>query len=114
MAPPPTPSPDPTCFRCSTPITPGTAAQRYGRPVHVQCLAQTAQPEAIEQREQAAVDHLRASAARGRAEELFDMVRRVQTTCPVCGERLGTSRGVLFQGDQLVHAACWRADPPPV
>ena len=38
-------------------------------------------------------------------------MRVVQTTCPAYGECLGTSRGVLFQGDQLVHAAYWRADP---
>ena len=37
--------------------------------------------------------------------------RQHQTTCPVCGEGLATSRGVLFQGDHLVHAACWRDDP---
>jgi hypothetical protein len=27
---------------------------------------------------------------------------------------LAGPRGVLFQGDQLVHAACWRAEPKPV
>jgi hypothetical protein len=44
-----------------------------------------------------------------------DAFRVFQTTCPVCAERLGTSRGVLFQGEQLVHATCWRvpdADRP--
>jgi hypothetical protein len=55
----------------------------------------------------------RAKAAQARALELIDQVRRRQTVCPVCGERLGTSRGVLFQGDWLVHAACWRDDPKP-
>jgi hypothetical protein len=39
--------------------------------------------------------------------------RSDQATCPVCAERLGTSRGVLFQGDDLVHAACWRAEAAP-
>ena len=40
--------------------------------------------------------------------------------CRTCGERLASSRGVLFQGDDLVHAGCWRSDadplgpPPPV
>ena len=43
----------------------------------------------------------------------MDTVRVAQTTCPAGGERLGTSRGVLFQGDWLVHAACWRDDPKP-
>jgi hypothetical protein len=38
---------------------------------------------------------------------------RAPVDCPACGERLGTSRGVLFQGDWLVHAACWRDDPKP-
>jgi hypothetical protein len=51
---------------------------------------------------------LRAKAARVRAAELVDQVRKCQTTCHVCGERLTTTRGVLFQGDELVHATCWR------
>jgi hypothetical protein len=75
--------------------------------------------ETLEQRERIGLDRERARAVRERAEALLDMVHRGKTTCPVCGERLGTSRGVLFQGDELVHAGCWAPDrahpelPPP-
>jgi hypothetical protein len=37
--------------------------------------------------------------------------RVYQTTCPVCGLLLAAGGGVLFQGDHLVHATCWRAAP---
>jgi hypothetical protein len=106
----PNPSPQPVA-RCSKPITPGTAAQLGGRPVHVRCFARETQLEAIEQQDRASLERPRGHAAMGRADELMDMVRVYQTTCAVCGEGLGTNRGVLFQGDQLVHAGCWRADP---
>ena len=71
-----------------------------------------------EQQDRAQLEVMRAKAAQARAAELMDKIRQYQTTCPACGHRLGTSRGVLFQGDQLVHAACWRDeptfdDPPP-
>jgi hypothetical protein len=56
---------------------------------------------------------VRAKAAQARASELIDKIRQLQTTCPVCGQLLCTRQGVLFQGDWLVHAACWRADPKP-
>src|SRR5262245_63400291 len=106
-------SPNPTCVRCSKPITPGTASQYAGRPVHMRCLAFATQLQSIEQQDRAAYERLRAHAAMARAEELMDAVRQTQTLCPVCGERLATGAGVLFQGDQLVHAACWRYDPRP-
>jgi hypothetical protein len=69
--------------------------------------------DAVEQQDLAGLKVKRAHAARVRAEELMDVVRQVQRTCPTCGLSLATSRGVLFQGDHLVHAACWRADPKP-
>src|SRR5688572_13284117 len=108
-SPPPPPPPDPTCVRCSKPITRGTSSQIAGRPIHMRCLARATQLESIEQQDRASVERLRTQAAMVRAEELMDAVR-VSQTCAVCGERLGTSRGVLFQGDSLVHAACWRAE----
>jgi hypothetical protein len=40
-------------------------------------------------------------------------VRVPQATCPVCGLPLAAGGSVLFQGDHLVHAACWRAQPQP-
>jgi hypothetical protein len=106
-------APDSVCFRCSKPITSGTVSQLYGRPVHMRCLGRETRLESVERQDRSGLERLRASAARVRAEELMEAVRVSQATCPACGERLGTSGGVLFQGDQLVHAACWRADPRP-
>jgi hypothetical protein len=76
----------------------------------MRCLAQDTRLESIEQLDRAGLERLRAHAAWTRAEELMDKVPVHQTMCLVCGERLATSRGVLFQDDQLVHAACWRGD----
>jgi hypothetical protein len=33
-------------------------------------------------------------------------------TCPACERPLAAGGSVLFQGDQLVHAICWRDGPP--
>jgi hypothetical protein len=104
-------SPAQVCTRCSKPIPPGSASQVAGRAVHLHCLVRDAELEAVEQQDRAGYELMRARAAQARATELIDTVRRWQTRCPACGERLGTSRGVLFQGDQLVHAACWRDTP---
>jgi hypothetical protein len=104
---------DPVCARCSKPVTPGTAAQRAGRPVHVRCLAGETVLTSIEQQDQAAETRRRAAAERLRAAELVNTVRRSQTHCPVCREPFGMSRNVLSQGDKLVHAACWRSPDRP-
>jgi hypothetical protein len=101
------------CTRCSKPITPGTASQVAGRAVHLRCLVREAELKSIAQQDRAGREVRRAQAAQARAAELIDKVRRWQTTCSACGQPLATSRGVLFQDDQLVHAACWRSDPPP-
>jgi hypothetical protein len=109
-------APDPVplyCVRCSKPITSGTASQYAGRPLHMRCLARDTQLESIEQQDRATYERLRAHAAMIKAGELMAVARQTRAGCPVCGEALATSRGVLFQGDQLVHAACWRADPKP-
>jgi hypothetical protein len=111
--PPPEDPPTQVCVRCSKPITRVTAAQIAGRPVHMRCLARATQLDSIEQQDRAQLEVMRAKAAQARAAELIDKIRQLQTICPACGERLGTSRGVLFQGDWLVHAACWRDDPKP-
>ena len=34
-------------------------------------------------------------------------------SCPACGMLLAATGSVLFQGDHLVHASCWRAEPTP-
>jgi hypothetical protein len=38
--------------------------------------------------------------------------QRAQTACAACGHRLNGSSGVLLQGDQPVHARCWRRPKP--
>jgi hypothetical protein len=81
----------------------------------MRCLARETPLQSIDQLDRAAAAQRRARAARKRTEELIEAVRTQQTTCARCGFELATIRGVLFQGDDLVHAACWRADPkrPP-
>jgi hypothetical protein len=106
------PAPEPACFRCSKPIAPGTAAQRYGRPVHMRCLSEETRLDSIEQQDTARRLVECARAAVSLAAKRVNMARRL-THCPACGEPFTLRRSVLFQGDQLVHAGCWRADPPP-
>ena len=77
----------------------------------MRCLVRETQLQSIEQQDRAGAAHRRARAARKRAEELIDVVRTQQTTCASCGFDLATIRGVLFQGDDLVHAVCWRPHP---
>jgi hypothetical protein len=113
LVPEPPDAPDPVCTRCSKPVTPGTAAQYGGRPVHLRCLARDTQLASVEQQDRATGERQRAMAAVARANELVNTVRRKQTHCPVCREPFGMSRTVLFQGEQLVHAACWQAPDRP-
>src|SRR5262245_21839756 len=107
-------APEPQCYRCSKPIAAGLVSQLYSRPVHVRCVAQEILLDAIEQRERAQLERRHARAARIQADEMFETVRGVQNTCPTCGEHLRIKGGVLFQGDSLVNAVCWRTDPGPV
>jgi CheY-like chemotaxis protein len=80
----------------------------------MRCLAQATQFESIEQQDRAGLTRERARAAMRQAEDVVETVRRFQTTCLACGQLLSTARGVLFQGDRLVHAACWRAEVTPL
>jgi hypothetical protein len=79
----------------------------------MRCLARETQLASIEQQDRAAKERERAAAATSRATELVNTVRRSQTHCPVCREPFAMSRSVLFQGDKLVHAACWRTPDRP-
>lgn len=45
--------------------------------------------------------------ARDRARRVIGEAARV-LHCAACGERLSHGRGVLFQGNDLLHAGCWR------
>ena len=105
--------PDPICPRCSKPILPGSSAQIAGRAVHMRCVARATQLNAIEQQDRARREAERASEAIIYARELVNTARRRTTRCPACGQPFTSSGGVLFQGDELVHAACWREDPKP-
>ena len=105
-------APDPVCVRCSKPITPETGSQLQGRAVHMRCLARKTQLDSIEQQDTARRLVECAKAAVRRAAERVTMTRRL-THCPACGKPFTLRRSVLFQGDQLVHAACWRADATP-
>jgi hypothetical protein len=107
-------APDPICPRCSKPIVRGNASQFAGRPVHMRCLASQTRLAALEQQVRAREARLRALAVTERVRALIDGLRDRQTRCPVCQAPLAERDGLLFQGDKLVHADCWRADPKPV
>jgi hypothetical protein len=114
------PVPNPICLRCSKPIKPGTAAQYAGRPVHMRCLAGDTQRKAIEFEDAASQERQRAQALVQRAEELVAHTKIRNRVCPVCVRPLTEGGSVLFQGELLVHALCWRVDsqwfhdPPPL
>src|SRR5262245_54790926 len=102
-------APDPICTRCSKPIAPGTTAQWAGHLVHLKCLAQSTQLESVEQQDRFSRARERAVTLTARASELVAQARNLPRLCSVCA-RLLSEGTLLFQGDQLVHAACWRAD----
>ena len=105
--------PDPTCIRCSKPIRLGTASQLYGRPIHIRCLVSETRLDAVEKLDRAGRETERARAALNEAKALVTGATDA-THCPACGEPFTLRRSVLFQGDQLVHADCWRDDPKPL
>jgi hypothetical protein len=76
-------------------------------------VARTTQLNAIEHQDRARRETERASEAIVYARELVNTARRRTTRCPACGQPFTSGGGVLFQGDRLVHAACWREDPKP-
>jgi CheY-like chemotaxis protein len=111
--------PQPSCPRCSKPITPGTASQFAGRPVHMRCLARATQLASLEVQDSARQVKRRARRLVERAAALVAEARAFQRDCPVCGHPLSQGGSLLFRGDVLVHATCWRGDltppgaPPP-
>jgi hypothetical protein len=112
--PPASDPPAQVCVRCSKPIRPGTASQFAGRAVHMRCLAQATQLDAVEQQDWASRNRARAEALIEQASELAARARARPWICPVCERALSEGGGLLFQGDVLVHALCWRAAPTPV
>jgi hypothetical protein len=83
-----------------------------GERVHARCLARATQIEARERQADS-------QAAQARAQETLDQstrplaALRQRPMCPVCQRPFLAGAGVLFQGDQLVHALCWQPEPPP-
>jgi hypothetical protein len=106
-------TPEAICPRCSKPIIAGTAAQHGGHAVHMRCLATASQLRAIEQQDRASRTRKQAEALVRQASELTEQARAWPWLCPVCDQRLRTGGGLLFQGDALVHATCWRELPSP-
>jgi hypothetical protein len=77
----------------------------------MRCLAAQTQLEAIETRHEARRIRERVRPV-GIPGPGAPVVETRQSLCPLCGLSLLNAVSVLFQGDQLVHALCWRADPP--
>jgi hypothetical protein len=71
----------------------------------MRCLAMQTRLEAVELREAS-----RRTREQRRASEASDSQSRTvrQLVCPACGRSLLNAGSVLFQGDALVHALCWR------
>jgi hypothetical protein len=71
----------------------------------MRCLAMQTRLEAVDLREES-----RRTRERRRAPGESDSQDRTvrQLFCPTCGRSLLNAGSVLFQGDQLVHALCWR------
>jgi hypothetical protein len=83
-----------------------------GERVHARCLARATQIDARERQADG-------EAAQGRVQDTLDQstrplaALRQRPMCPVCQRPFVADGGVLFQGDQLVHALCWRPEPRP-
>jgi hypothetical protein len=75
----------------------------------MRCLAHQTRLQAVEFRD--ASRRLRERRLDGNQSESGSIVR--QLLCSACGHSLLNAGSVLFQGDHLVHALCWRADLPP-
>jgi hypothetical protein len=74
-------------------------------------LAEETADRSRETQDRAAEMQANAPAVRERARRVMERSRARDRACPVCDRSLQNSRTVLFQGDQLVHAACWRGTP---
>jgi hypothetical protein len=77
----------------------------------MRCLARATLLDAIERQDRAIGERARARDLVDRAAELVAHAREVQRSCPVCERPLKDGGSLLFQGDVLVHAICWRSEP---
>jgi hypothetical protein len=107
--------PDPAhCPRCGRGFRPGIGMLLVGgERVHVRCLARATQIEARERQADTQAAHAPAPETLDQSTRLPGSGRQ-RPMCPVCQRPFVAGGGVLFQGDQLVHALCWRPEPPPV
>jgi hypothetical protein len=112
--------PDPICPRCSKPIRPGTGTI-HEPPLHLGCWARAEQLRVVARRDRAGRETDRAAGGVDPAGAAIEDAKAWSGTCPTCGHDLKNGRTLLFQGDELVHAWCWRVtprpaapDPPPV
>ena len=44
---------------------------------------------------------------------LLDPAKQLQSDCPVCRRSLSGAASVLFAGDRVIHALCWRDSTEP-
>jgi CheY-like chemotaxis protein len=78
-------APGPICARCSTSVLSETFTLSAGLPLHLRCWMRETQLDSVEQEDRAG-----------------------QSICPVCTRPLADGGSFRYQGEQLVHALCWR------
>jgi hypothetical protein len=107
------PAPPPlVCVYCSKPIRRSTGiSMRGNETLHPRCLARAVQLEAMELQAKAKGLREEATDRSQRAHQLIEEGVRLRT-CPVCYDLLSVGTGLLYAGEQLVHARCWPAEPP--
>jgi hypothetical protein len=100
------------CAICSKPIRPKMGVEAGGRWVHVRCWARELEPQAMLQRDRAGQGIARSRGLIERTRAVIAGAKARTSQCSVCGHSLKGGAGLLFQGDDLVHAACWRTPGP--
>ena len=77
----------------------------------MRCLAQATRLAATEAQASSRQLLKRSHRLIGQAAELVARARGHPSICPVCDRPLADGGGLLFQGEVLVHAVCWRDKP---
>jgi hypothetical protein len=99
------------CPLCFQPIHPKTGVERQGRWVHLKCHARELKLQAMVQRDRTGQGIARSRGLIERTRAAIARAKNSRTSiCVGCGLSLKRGSGVIFQGTDLVHAACWR--PP--
>src|SRR5262249_44344577 len=98
---------------CSKSIRPGGGIRlTTGETVHVRCLARDSKSRPVGLKAETKAPSKEAADVAQGSRELTGQAARLRA-CAVCGKSLNTGGGLLFQGDQLVHALCWDAGQGP-